>query len=58
MHLVDQAWVNPRFAQHHGGTVSGIQLEALFQQACRQIYYPGFIAFTHRQQRTALFFHA
>ncbi|MNO03717.1 hypothetical protein D3C81_2244980 [compost metagenome] len=58
MHLVDQARVNPRFAQHHGGPVGRIQFKALFQQACRQIHHPGFIAFTYRQQCSALFFHA
>lgn len=57
MHLVHQARVDARFAQHNRRTVGRIQLEALLQQLRRQVDHTLFVAFANGEQRTPLFFH-
>ena len=57
MHLVHQTRIDTRFAQHNRRAVSRIQLEALFQQFCRQVHHAFFIAFAHGKQRTTVFLH-
>ncbi len=57
MHFIYQAWINSGFAQHHCGTMRGIQLKAKLLQLDGQIDNALLVTFAHRQQRAARFFH-
>ncbi len=57
VNLVNQARINARFPQHHGGAMSGIQLKAKLLQLRGQVNDTFLIALTDRQQRASGFLH-